>query len=108
MFNESLSRMTREALKHAQQSVAGFPDVAGRRYKKRDAAPSQTIQPVCDHLGVRVISVKHCGKNRVYLGLDVIRTELTSLRFTEGMIAAMMATVDHGDEVVVFEPYYEN
>ena len=27
---------------------------------------------------------------------------------TEAMIAAMLATVDPGDEVVVFEPYYEN
>jgi aspartate/methionine/tyrosine aminotransferase len=27
---------------------------------------------------------------------------------TEGMIAAMMATVDPGDEVIVFEPFYEN
>ncbi len=27
---------------------------------------------------------------------------------TEGMLAAMLAVVDPGDEVVVFEPYYEN
>ena len=27
---------------------------------------------------------------------------------TEGMIAAMMAIIDPGDEVVVFEPFYEN
>ncbi|MBA2620091.1 MAG: aminotransferase class I/II-fold pyridoxal phosphate-dependent enzyme, partial [Acidobacteria bacterium] len=27
---------------------------------------------------------------------------------TEGMIAAMMATVDAGEEVVLFEPFYEN
>src|SRR5207248_4497825 len=27
---------------------------------------------------------------------------------TEGMISAMMATVDPGDEVIVFEPFYEN
>ncbi|HVG21880.1 MAG TPA: aminotransferase class I/II-fold pyridoxal phosphate-dependent enzyme, partial [Blastocatellia bacterium] len=27
---------------------------------------------------------------------------------TEGMIAAMMATVNPGDEVIVFEPFYEN
>ena len=27
---------------------------------------------------------------------------------TEAMIAAMLATVDPGDEVIVFDPYYEN
>ena len=27
---------------------------------------------------------------------------------TEAMVAAMLATIDPGDEVVVFEPYYEN
>ncbi len=36
-------------------------------------------------------------------------TEITvTCGSTEGMIAAMMATVDPGDEVVVFEPFYEN
>ena len=27
---------------------------------------------------------------------------------TEGMIAAMLAILDPGDEIVVFEPFYEN
>ena len=27
---------------------------------------------------------------------------------TEGMIASMLALLDPGDEVVVFEPFYEN
>ncbi|TME25519.1 MAG: aminotransferase class I/II-fold pyridoxal phosphate-dependent enzyme [Chloroflexi bacterium] len=36
-------------------------------------------------------------------------TEVTvSCGATEAMIAAMLAAVDPGDEVVVFEPYYEN
>ncbi|MCA1556843.1 MAG: aminotransferase class I/II-fold pyridoxal phosphate-dependent enzyme, partial [Acidobacteria bacterium] len=36
-------------------------------------------------------------------------TELTvTCGSTEGMIAAMMATVDPGEEVVIFEPFYEN
>jgi aminotransferase len=36
-------------------------------------------------------------------------TEVTvSCGATEGMIAAMLAAVDPGDEVVIFEPFYEN
>jgi aminotransferase len=36
-------------------------------------------------------------------------TEITvSCGATEAMIAAMLATVDPGDEVVIFEPFYEN
>ena len=27
---------------------------------------------------------------------------------TEAMVAAMLALLDPGDEVVIFEPYYEN
>jgi aminotransferase len=44
------------------------------------------------------------------LGLEVDpETEITvTCGSTEGMIAAMLATVDPGDEVIVFEPFYEN
>jgi aspartate/methionine/tyrosine aminotransferase len=36
-------------------------------------------------------------------------TEVTvSCGATEGMIAAMLAAIDPGDEVIVFEPFYEN
>src|SRR5918997_782882 len=49
-------------------------------------------------------------KTRWHLGMDVDpETEITvTCGSTEGMIAAMMATVDPGDEVVIFEPFYEN
>src|SRR4029078_13460411 len=50
------------------------------------------------------------SKTRSYLGIEIDpETEITLTRgSTEGMIAAMMATVDPGEEVIVFEPYYEN
>ncbi|HYY42295.1 MAG TPA: aminotransferase class I/II-fold pyridoxal phosphate-dependent enzyme, partial [Pyrinomonadaceae bacterium] len=49
-------------------------------------------------------------KTRWYLDLEIDpETELTvTCGSTEGMIAAMMATVDPGEEVVIFEPFYEN
>ena len=50
------------------------------------------------------------AKTKWYLGFEIDpETELTvTCGSTEGMIAAMMATVNPGEEVVVFEPYYEN
>jgi aminotransferase len=49
-------------------------------------------------------------KTKWFLGLDVDpETEITvTCGSTEGMIAGMMATVDAGEEVIVFEPFYEN
>jgi aspartate/methionine/tyrosine aminotransferase len=40
--------------------------------------------------------------------VDAEREVTVSCGATEAMIAAMLAAVDPGDEVVVFEPYYEN
>jgi len=49
-------------------------------------------------------------KTNWHLGFEIDpETEITvTCGSTEGMIASMMATVDPGEEVVVFEPFYEN
>jgi len=49
-------------------------------------------------------------KTKWYLGFEIDpEAEITvTCGSTEGMIAAMMATVDPGEEVIVFEPFYEN
>ncbi len=49
-------------------------------------------------------------KTKWHLGLEIDPdAEITvTCGSTEGMIAAMMATVDPGEEVVIFEPFYEN
>ena len=49
-------------------------------------------------------------KTKWFLDLDIDpETEITvTCGSTEGMIAGMMATVDPGEEVIVFEPFYEN
>src|SRR5207237_8127710 len=48
-------------------------------------------------------------KTKWYLGFEIDpETEITvTCGSTEGMISAMMATVDTCDEVIVFEPFYE-
>ena len=49
-------------------------------------------------------------KVRWYLGLEIDpeRQITVTCGATEAMAAVMLATVDPGDEVIVFEPYYEN
>jgi aminotransferase len=60
--------------------------------------------------GVKPFRDAIAAKTKWFLGLEIDpETEITvTCGSTEGMIAAMMATVDEGEEVVVFEPFYEN
>jgi aminotransferase len=105
--------MTREALKHGAVNLSqGFPDFAAPEDIKRVAmkAIEDDINQYAITWGARDFREAIAKKTKWYLGLDVDpETELTvTCGSTEGMIASMMATVDPGDEVVVFEPFYEN
>ena len=114
LFTESVIReMTREALKHGAVNLSqGFPDFAAPEDIKRVAmkAIEDDINQYAITWGARDFREAIAKKTKWYLGLDVDpETELTvTCGSTEGMIAAMMATVDPGEEVVVFEPFYEN
>ena len=114
LFTESVIReMTREALKHGAVNLSqGFPDFAAPNDIKKVAmqAIADDINQYAITWGARDFREAIARKTKWYLGLDVDpETELTvTCGSTEGMIAAMMATVDPGDEVVVFEPFYEN
>ena len=114
LFTESVIReMTREALKHGAVNLSqGFPDFAAPEDIKRVAmkAIADDINQYAITWGARDFREAIASKTSWYLGLDVNpETELTvTCGSTEGMIAAMMATVDPGEEVVVFEPFYEN
>lgn len=113
-FTESVIReMTREALKHGAVNLSqGFPDFAAPEDIKRAAtqAIEKDLNQYAITWGARDFREAIAHKTKWYLGLDVDpETELTvTCGSTEGMIAAMMATVDPGDEVVIFEPFYEN
>jgi len=114
LFTESVIReMTREALKHGAVNLSqGFPDFAAPEDIKRVAmkAIEDDLNQYAITWGARDFREAIARKTKQYLGLEVDpETELTvTCGSTEGMIAAMMATVDPGDEVVVFEPFYEN
>jgi aminotransferase len=113
-FTESVIReMTREALKHGAVNLSqGFPDFAAPEDIKQRAiqAIEKDINQYAITWGAKDFREAIARKTKWYLGLDVDpETDLTvTCGSTEGMIAAMMATVDPGEEVVLFEPFYEN
>ena len=113
-FTESVIReMTREALKHGAVNLSqGFPDFAAPADIKRRAmeAIDADINQYAITWGSKEFRDAIAKKTSWYLGLDIDpETEITvTCGSTEGMIAAMMATVDPGEEVIVFEPFYEN
>lgn len=113
-FTESVIReMTREALKHGAVNLSqGFPDFAAPDDIKQMAmrAIAENINQYAITWGAKDFREAIAKKTKWYLGLEIDpETEITvTCGSTEGMIAAMMATVDPGDEVIVFEPFYEN
>lgn len=113
-FTESVIReMTREALKHGAVNLSqGFPDFSAPEDIKRKAmeAIAADVNQYAITWGSKDFRDAIARKTRAYLGLDIDpETEITvTCGSTEGMIAAMMATVDPGEEVIVFEPFYEN
>jgi aminotransferase len=113
-FTESVIReMTREALKHGAVNLSqGFPDFSAPEDVKQKAmeAIAADVNQYAITWGSKDFRDAITRKTKWYLGLDIDpETEITvTCGSTEGMIAAMMATVDPGDEVVVFEPFYEN
>ena len=114
LFTESVIReMTREALKYGAVNLSqGFPDFSAPEDIKRKAkeAIDQDINQYAITWGAKDFRNAIASKTRSYLGIDIDpETEITvTCGSTEGMIAAMMATVDPGEEVIVFEPFYEN
>jgi aspartate/methionine/tyrosine aminotransferase len=113
-FTESVIReMTREALKYGAVNLGqGFPDFAAPEDIKQKAmeAIADDFNQYAITWGVKGFRDAIAKKTMWFLGLDIDpETEITvTCGSTEGMIAAMMATVDPGEEVVVFEPFYEN
>ncbi len=113
-FTESVIReMTREAVKYGAVNLGqGFPDFAAPEDIKRAAieAIAADKNQYAITWGTKDFRDAIVKKTEWFLGLDVnAETEITvTCGSTEGMIAAMLATVDAGEEVVVFEPFYEN
>jgi aspartate/methionine/tyrosine aminotransferase len=114
-FTESVIReMNRLAMAHGAVSLAqGFPDFAAPDELKQAAADAifADVNQYAITWGAKPLRDAIAAKTaRTYPGWDPDpETEITvTCGATEGMIAAMLAILDAGDEVVVFEPFYEN
>ena len=113
-FTESVIReMSREAAKYNAVNLGqGFPDFPAPENIKRVAmeAIAEDFNQYAITWGVKSFRDAIAEKSRWFLGLEVDpETEITvTCGSTEGMIAGMMGCVDAGEEVVVFEPFYEN
>jgi aspartate/methionine/tyrosine aminotransferase len=114
-FTESVIReMTRLAIGHGAVNLAqGFPDFACPPELKEaaKAAIDADLNQYAITWGARDFRSAIATKTTRYHPTWTVdpETDVTVVcGATEGMIAAMMAVLDPGDEVVVFEPFYEN
>ena len=113
-FTESVIReMTREALRYNAINLAqGFPDFPAPAEIKLAAqqAIANDINQYAITWGARDLRQAIARKFLQWQGLEVDpEREITvCCGATEAMIAALLAVADPGDEVIVFEPFYEN
>jgi aspartate/methionine/tyrosine aminotransferase len=113
-FTESVIReMTRLALQHNAVNLAqGFPDFGAPEEIKRAAqeAIADDFNQYAITWGAKPFRDAIAAKYRKWYGLDYDpEREITvCCGATEGMIAALLAVTNPGDEVIIFEPYYEN
>jgi aminotransferase len=110
-FTESVIReMTRLANRHGAINLAqGFPDFP---------APDELKEAACRAIradtnqyaitwGSKALR-EGLARKHADLGADPETMITVTCGATEAMIATLLATLDPGDEVVVFEPFYEN
>lgn len=113
-FTESVIReMTRKAMIHDAINLAqGFPDFPAPTVVKQAAidAIDADINQYAITWGSKSIRDAIVAKfgEQTGLRIDSERELTVTCGATEAMIAALLALVNPGDEVVVFEPFYEN
>ncbi len=113
-FTESVIReMTRLALINGAVNLAqGFPDFEAPREIKEAACQAimADINQYAITWGAKSFRNAIAAKAHDLMGLEVDpEREITvTCGSTEAMIATLLAVVNPGDEVVIFEPFYEN
>ncbi len=113
-FRESVIReMSRIAHRHGAVNLAqGFPDFAAPEALKAAAAEAvfSDINQYAITWGAKpfrdAIAAKYL--RHYALDLDPEREITVVCGATEGMVATLLAITNPGDEVVLFEPFYEN
>ena len=114
-FTESVIReMTRLAMAHDAVNLAqGFPDFAAPAELKDAAinAIGDDINQYAITWGARDFRHAIAAKTTRHYpawATDPETDVTVTCGATEGMVAAMLAVLNPGDEIVVFEPFYEN
>ena len=113
-FKESVIReMTRLAFEHGAVNLAqGFPDFPAPEEIK--AAAQQAIEENVNQYSITWGAKPFRDAIRDYyrrfyqLEVDPEREITVCCGATEGMVATLLALLNPGDEVIVFEPFYEN
>lgn len=116
-FTESVIReMTRLLAEHHPEDgvnlAQGFPDFSCPQELKDAAcaAIEANVNQYAITWGAKTFRDGIAEKTQRFLGLDVDpEREITvTCGATEAMISSMLAVVNPGEEVIVFEPFYEN
>jgi aminotransferase len=113
-FTESVIReMTRQAMVHGAINLAqGFPDFSAPEEIKRAAqeAVANDINQYAITWGAKSLRNAIARKMRKWqaLEIDPEREITVCCGSTEAMISTLLAVCNAGDEVVIFEPFYEN
>jgi aminotransferase len=113
-FTESVIReMTRQAMLYGAVNLAqGFPDFPAPEEVKRAAqeAIAADLNQYAITWGAKKLREAIARQMKVWQGLEVDpgRDITVCCGSTEAMISAMLAVTNPGDEVVIFEPFYEN
>jgi aspartate/methionine/tyrosine aminotransferase len=113
-FTESVIReMTRQAMLYNAVNLAqGFPDFSAPAEIKQAAqeAIAADVNQYAITWGAKSLRQAIAQQMRTNHGLDIDpQTEVTvCCGSTESMISTLLAVCNAGDEVVVFEPFYEN
>jgi aminotransferase len=113
-FKESVIReMTRFAFEHNAVNLAqGFPDFAAPAEVK--AAAQKAIADDSNQYSITWGTPPFRNAIRDYyhrfyqIEVDPHREITVCCGATEGMVATLLALINPGDEIVVFEPFYEN
>ena len=117
LFTESVIReMTRLCIaEHGADCVnlaQGFPDFAAPAQLKEAAVDAirEDFNQYATTWGAKVMRDAIADKQRHFRLMDVDpETEITvCCGVTEAMLSTILAVVDPGDEVIIFEPFYEN
>src|SRR5580700_999972 len=113
-FTESVIRdMTRQAILYGAVNLAqGFPDFPAPAEVKRAAqeAVAADINQYAITWGAKSLRNAIALQMKVWQGISVNpETQITvCCGSTEAMISTLLAVCNPGDEVVIFEPFYEN